>query len=189
MATIEKSDEIQDILIITPDVFGDERGMFVETFRQEWLPENAPMMVQGNRATRKKGSLVGMHYHLHQEDFWYVPFGTCLVALHDLREGSPTNGKSQTIEISGENHKGVYIPRGIAHGFLALTDMTITYLVDNYYNGSDELGVLYADPALGFEWPLDDLTVSERDNKNPMRKDIEDHLRPVAYDLYDVVPR
>ena len=188
MAVIEKSDLIDDVLIITPDVFGDERGMFVETFRQEWLPEDAPTMVQGNRATRKKGSLVGMHYHLYQEDFWYVPFGTCLVALHDLREGSQTNGVSQTIEISGENHKCVYIPRGVAHGFLALTDMTITYLVDNYYNGSDELGVLYSDPDMAIVWPLDELTVSERDKTNPLRKDITDEFRPVAKALYDVAP-
>lgn len=188
MATVEKSDVINDILIVTPDVFGDERGMFVETFRQEWLPADAPNMVQGNRATRKKGSLVGMHYHLYQEDFWYVPFGTALVALHDLREGSSTNGKSLTLELSGENHKCVYIPRGIAHGFLALTDMTITYLVDNYYNGSDELGVLYSDPELGFEWPLDDLTVSDRDNSNPLRRDIESKLRPIAKSLYEVAP-
>ena len=188
MATIEKSDLINDVIIVTPQVFGDERGMFVETFRQEWLPEDAPSMVQGNRATRKKGSLVGLHYHLHQEDFWYVPFGKALVALHDLREGSSTNGVSQTFELNDENHKGVYIPRGVAHGFLALTDMTITYLVDNYYNGSDELGVLYSDPEMGFVWPLDDLTVSDRDKENPLRKDIDPSLRPVAHSLYNVVP-
>jgi len=188
MPEIEKSDLINDVLIVTPQTFGDERGFFVETFRQEWLPENAPTMVQANRADRQKGSLVGLHYHLYQEDFWYVPFGKCLVALHDLREGSSTNGVSQTIEISGENHKGVYIPRGVAHGFLALTDMTITYLVDNYYNGSDELGVLYSDPELNFDWPLDDLTVSERDENNPLRKDIEPNLRPQYKALYDVAP-
>jgi dTDP-4-dehydrorhamnose 3,5-epimerase len=188
MAKVEKSDVINDVLIVTPDVFGDERGMFVETFRKEWLPEGAPEMVQGNRATRKKGSLVGMHYHLQQEDFWYVPFGKALVALHDLREGSSTNGKSLMVEIGDENHEGVYIPRGIAHGFLALTDMTITYLVDNYYNGSDELGVLYNDPELAFDWPLDDLTVSDRDKSNPLRKDIPENLRPVAKSLYDVAP-
>lgn len=190
MTNIENSQIIDDVLIITPQIFGDERGVFVETFRQEWLPENAPTMVQGNRATRQKGTLVGLHYHLHQEDFWYVPFGTALVALHDLREGSPTNGKSQTIEISGENHKCVYIPRGVAHGFLALTDMTITYLVDNYYNGSDELGVHFLDTEMAFDWPMsgDELTVSDRDKQNPLRKDIPAEIRPVANELYNVVP-
>jgi dTDP-4-dehydrorhamnose 3,5-epimerase len=66
--------------------------------------------------------------------------------------------------------------------------MTITYLVDNYYNGSDELGVLYNDPELAFDWPLDDLTVSDRDKSNPLRKDIPENLRPVAKSLYDVAP-
>jgi dTDP-4-dehydrorhamnose 3,5-epimerase len=126
--------------------------------------------------------LVGLHYHLHQEDFWYVPLGTALVALHDLREGSPTNGNSQTVEISGDNHKCVYIPRGIAHGFLALTDMTITYLVDNYYNGSDELGVHYEDSEMAFDWPLED-------KQNPKRVDIPENIRPVANSMYDVVPK
>ena len=146
-------------------------------------------MVTRRCSTRKKGSLVGLHYHLHQEDFWYVPFGTALVALHDLREGSPTNGNSQTVEISGDNHKCVYIPRGIAHGFLALTDMTITYLVDNYYNGSDELGVHYEDSEMAFDWPLEELTVSERDKQNPKRVDIPENIRPVANSMYDVVPK
>lgn len=189
MTNIENSAIIDDVLIITPQIFGDERGVFVETFRQEWLPENAPMMVQGNRATRQKGTLVGLHYHLHQEDFWYVPFGAALVALHDLREGSPTYGKSQTIQLSGENHKCVYIPRGVAHGFLALSDMTITYLVDNYYNGSDELGVHYLDEDMAFDWPMsgDELTVSDRDKQNPMRKDIPVEISPVANELYNVV--
>lgn len=189
MATIEKSDLIDGILVVTPDIFGDERGYFVETFRQEWLPLDAPTMVQGNRGTRKKGSVVGMHFHLYQEDFWYVPAGKALVALHDLREGSPTNGATQTIEIGEENHKCVYIPRGIAHGFQALTDMTITYLVDNYYNGTDELGVLYSDPEMNIPWVQDDLTVSDRDKTNPLRKDIDEKIRPVAHSLYDVVPR
>ena len=67
--------------------------------------------------------------------------------------------------------------------------MTITYLVDNYYNGSDELGVHYADPEMAFQWPLDDLTVSDRDKENPMRKDIPSEIRPVVNSLYDVVPK
>lgn len=66
--------------------------------------------------------------------------------------------------------------------------MTITYLVDNYYNGTDELGVLYSDPEMGFDWPLEVLTVSDRDKTNPLRKDIDAKIRPVARSLYDVAP-
>ena len=103
-------------------------------------------MVQGNRADRQRGAVVGLHYHLHQADYWYVPFGTARVVLHDLREGGPTDGATLDLDLSGDNHLGVFIPPGVAHGFAALTDMTITYLVDGYYNPADELGVAWDDP-------------------------------------------
>jgi dTDP-4-dehydrorhamnose 3,5-epimerase len=135
-------------------------------------------MIQANRADRRAGALVGLHYHLHQADYWYVPVGTALVALHDLRVGSPTEGNSETIEIGQDDHRGVYIPRGVAHGFYAVTDMTITYLVDGYYDPADELGVAWDDPALGFTWPSEEPTLSERDRRNPSRAEIPDHLRP-----------
>ena len=97
--------------------------------------------------TASAGAVVGLHYHLHQADYWYVPFGTARVVLHDLREGGPTDGATLLASTcSGENHLGVFIPPGVAHGFAALTDMTITYLVDGYYNPADELGVAWDDP-------------------------------------------
>ncbi len=178
MATITESPEIAGVLIVEPKIFADDRGMFIETFRQEWLPADAPHMIQANRADRSEGTLVGLHYHLFQEDYWYVPNGRALVALHDLREDSPTDGASLAIEIGAHNHLGVYIPRGVAHGFYALTDMTITYLVDGYYNPADELGVAWDDPALGFDWPNLTPVVSERDQKNPRRTEIPPELRP-----------
>ena len=75
MPEIVKSKEIAGVVVVQPDVHGDNRGCFVETFRQEWLPDGAPPMVQGNRADRKHGALVGLHYHRFQSDFWYVPNG------------------------------------------------------------------------------------------------------------------
>src|SRR5882724_10715142 len=132
MPQIQESDTIVGVVVVTPDVHGDNRGRFVETFRQEWLPAEAPSMVQGNRADRKAGALVG---------------------LHDLRASSPTDGHTLVLEIGEHDHRGVYIPPGVAHGFYALTDMTITYLVDNYYNPDDELGVAWDDPDLGVTWP------------------------------------
>ena len=90
-----------------------------------------------NRGNRQAGAVVGLHYHLHQADYWYVPFGTARVVLHDLREGGPTDGATHCLDLSGDNHMGVFIPPGVAHGFAALTDMTITYLVDNYYNPAE----------------------------------------------------
>ena len=80
MATFEHSEVIDGIVVVTPDVFGDDRGIFVETYRREWFPKGREM-IQGNRADRKAGAIVGLHYHLHQADFWYVPFGLARVVL------------------------------------------------------------------------------------------------------------
>ena len=179
MADVEALQEIAGVVVVTPTMHGDERGVFLETYRKEWLPEGAPEMIQGNRADRTAGCLVGMHYHRFQADYWYVPQGTALMALHDLRVGSPTDGASYTVELGPDHgHKGVYIPPGVAHGFWSVTDMTITYLVDGYYNPDDELGVAWDDPAMGITWPGSDPVLSARDQANPLRADLEDALRP-----------
>jgi dTDP-4-dehydrorhamnose 3,5-epimerase len=177
MATVTKSDVIDGVVVVEPQVFGDSRGLFVETFRKEWIP-GAKEMIQANRADRQGGALVGLHYHRFQADYWYVPFGRALVALHDLRQSSPTDGVSLTMELNGTNHTGLYIPPGVAHGFLALEPMTITYLVDGYYNPDDELGVAWDDPALGIAWPISDPVLSDRDRNNPKRSEIPAELRP-----------
>lgn len=177
MPVIEKSDTILGVVVVTPDVHGDNRGRFVETFRKEWVP-GAAEMVQANRADRKAGALVGLHYHLHQADYWYVPFGRAMVVLHDLRASSPTDEATLVLEIGEHDHRSVYIPPGVAHGFYAMTDMTITYLVDHYYNPDDELGVAWDDPALGVTWPRRDPELSGRDRSNPKRAEIAPHLRP-----------
>ncbi len=135
-------------------------------------------MVQSNRADRKEGALVGLHYHRHQADYWYVPFGRAMVVLHDLRASSATDRATLVLEIGEHDHRGVYIPPGVAHGFYALTDMTITYLVDHYYNPDDELGVAWDDPDLGVTWPSTTPELSGRDRTNPKRSEISPDLRP-----------
>jgi dTDP-4-dehydrorhamnose 3,5-epimerase len=135
-------------------------------------------MVQGNRASRQRGAVVGLHYHLHQADYWYVPFGTARVVLHDLRAGGPTDGATLSLDLSGENHIGVFIPPGVAHGFAAVTDMTITYLVDGYYNPADELGLAWNDPEVVADWGVTDPILSARDQANPSRADISSCRRP-----------
>ena len=161
---------------------GDERGLFVETYRQEWIPDAREMM-QANRADRASGCVVGLHYHLHQADYWYVPFGRARVVLHDLRVGSPTERKTEWFDLGARadgshDHGGVYIPPGVAHGFAALTDMTITYLVDGYYDPADELGVAWDDPEIDADWGVDDPVLSDRDSANPRGADIPPGLRP-----------
>lgn len=176
-ATVEQCEAIAGVYVVTPQVFGDPRGQFVETYRREWVP-GAREMIQSNRADRRAGALVGLHYHLHQADYWYVPFGTARMVLHDLRVGGPTDGRSFVLDLSGENHLGVYIPPGVAHGFAALTDMTITYLVDGYYNPADELGLAWNDPHVTADWGFNDPVLSDRDRSNPLREHIEPRLLP-----------
>jgi dTDP-4-dehydrorhamnose 3,5-epimerase len=182
MATVSESDVIAGVFVVDPAIHGDERGFFVETYRRQWFPSGREM-VQGNRGDRQAGAIVGLHYHLHQADYWYVPFGTARVVLHDLREGAATDGATLTIDLGRQpdgshSHRGVYIPPGVAHGFAALTDMTITYLVDGYYNPSDELGVAWDDPAIGADWGIADPILSDRDRSNPGRDAIEPRWRP-----------
>ncbi|MEZ5171878.1 MAG: dTDP-4-dehydrorhamnose 3,5-epimerase family protein [Acidimicrobiia bacterium] len=177
MATVTASDVIDGVFIVEPKIFSDDRGFFLESWRHEWIPGAEPM-IQANRADRTEGSLVGLHYHRRQADYWYVPFGRALVVLHDLRESSPTDGRTLSLEIGEHDHRGVYIPKGVAHGFYAMTDLTITYLVDGYYDPDDELGVAWNDPAIEVDWPNDSPVLSERDQANPMRADIPDDLRP-----------
>ena len=187
MAVISESPVIAGVHLVEPQVFGDERGYFVETYRREWIPSGREM-IQGNRGDRVAGCLVGLHYHLHQADYWYVPFGRCRVVLHDLRVGSATDGKTLTVDVGSvpgtpgvdHDHRGVYIPPGVAHGFAALTDMTITYLVDGYYNPADELGVAWDDPAIAADWGVAEPVLSDRDKANPVRAELPPDRRPHA---------
>ncbi|MEX0875549.1 MAG: dTDP-4-dehydrorhamnose 3,5-epimerase family protein [Actinomycetota bacterium] len=163
--------DIPGVVLVNLSARADERGRFVETFRQEWFPD-APPMVQGNRSDSKAGVLRGLHFHLKQADYWYAPYGRILVALHDLRRSSPTQGDSMSFEIGEGADLGVYIPPGVAHGFQAVTDATLTYLVDQYYDASDEQGVAWDDPDAAIPWPLADPILSDRDKQNPKRADI-----------------
>jgi dTDP-4-dehydrorhamnose 3,5-epimerase len=179
---LRPSELIAGVLHVEPVVHGDERGFFVETYRREWFPQGREM-IQGNRGDRVAGCLVGLHYHLHQADYWYVPYGRARVVLHDLRTGSPTDGATECfdlgVEADGTNrHCGVFIPPGVAHGFASLTDMTITYLVDGYYNAADELGVAWDDPAIGADWGVADPILSARDRANPRRSEIAPQWQP-----------
>lgn len=184
MADVQEIDTIAGVFVATPSLHGDERGVFVETYRRQWFPHGREM-VQGNRADRTAGCIVGLHYHLHQADYWYVPAGRARVVLHDLRVGSPTDGATwwtdlgaSAVDGQGHDHRGIYIPPGVAHGFASLTDMTITYLVDGYYNPADELGVAWDDPAIGADWGVDDPVLSKRDQDNPRRDALPADRRP-----------
>ncbi|MEW6153817.1 MAG: dTDP-4-dehydrorhamnose 3,5-epimerase [Actinomycetota bacterium] len=176
---VSPSPVIAGVTVVRPLSHADDRGRFTETYRRSWFPEGREM-VQGNCSDKTAGSLVGVHYHLHQADYWYVTRGTARVVLHDLREGSPTEGATLAFDMSrgGTDDIGVYIPPGVGHGFAALTDLTLTYLVDGYYDPDDELGVRWDDPALGAHWGVTDPVISRRDELNPLRADIAPDRRP-----------
>lgn len=149
----------------------------METYRRSWFPLGREM-VQASRSDKAAGALVGLHYHLHQADYWYVTRGRARVVLHDLREGSTTDGSTLVLELGEVSELGVFIPPGVAHGFVALTDMTLTYLVDGYYNPADELGVAWDDPDVGADWGVTDPVVSARDRANPRRGGLASAQRP-----------
>ena len=172
MPHIQESTLIKDVQIVTFEPFVDERGRFIETFRREWFPQRSWQIIQTNRSDSKAGVLRGLHYHFHQVDYWYVVAGRIRAGLFDMRFGSPTYGATQTIEMGEDNQIGLFIPIGVAHGFVTLTDATLTYVVDNYYDSQDEYGVAWNDPEIVVPWGVESPLISPRDAANPLLKDI-----------------
>ncbi len=184
MVEIRDSVEVTGVVLVDPVIHRDGRGSFLETWRREWIP-GCREMIQANRAERLAGSLVGLHYHRFQADYWTVTDGLIRVVLHDLRAGSPTDGATLCLDLGGNGsgqHRGLYIPPGVAHGFAALTDATVVYLVDGTYDPADELGVAWDDPAIGADWGVTDPELSDRDRANPLRVDLAVDMLPVFRD-------
>ena len=178
MAHMNESTAIQGVYLASLKPFEDERGRFVETFRQEWFPQRTWNVVQGNVSYSRAGVLRGLHYHRRQVDYWFVPCGIIRVGLCDLRRASPTYRAVQTLEIGDQNLMGVYIPIGVAHGFVALTDAILTYLVDNYYDDTDEHGVAWNDPDINLPWGITTPQLSPRDAQNPFLRDLPPESLP-----------
>lgn len=177
---------IPEVIIIEPKVFGDERGYFVETFRQEGFENFIGYRVnfcQDNESRSHHGVLRGLHYQLPpfaQSKLVRVIDGKVLDVAVDIRVGSPTFGEHVAVELSGKNKRQMFIPRGFAHGFVVLSETcTFTYKVDNYYAPSHDRGIAYNDKNLKIEWPLsaEALHLSEKDTKQPKLED--------ALDLFD----
>ena len=168
MPTITESTLSPGVLHVELRPFADERGRFTETFRKEWFPQRAWNNVQSNRSDSRPGVLRGLHYHFNQVDYWYVAAGRIRVGLADLRRSSPAFRRTTTIDLDAADNRGLYIPTGVAHGFLALSDVTLFYTVDNYYDGGDEFGLAWDDPdvVVGWQAPAAPI-VSGRDAANP----------------------
>ena len=164
---------IDGVVIARPAVFGDSRGYFMETYRQEaFVAGGIPaVFVQDNQSKSVKNVLRGLHFQKKypQAKLVRVLSGEVFDVCVDLRKGSPTYGQWFGEILSAENRKQLYIPRGCAHGFLVLSDSaTFAYKCDDYYRPDDEGGLLWNDPALGIEWPLTGKPIlSEKDLKWP----------------------
>jgi dTDP-4-dehydrorhamnose 3,5-epimerase len=174
------SSQIADVRTVQFRVFADERGRFMETFRKEWFPDRTWDIVQSNRSQSVRGVLRGLHYHHHQVDYWQLLEGKIRVGLADLRPHSATYRATEVIDLDASAPFGIYIPVGVAHGFYAQTQATLLYLVDNYYDGNDELGVAWNDPTLNIEWGIHDPILSGRDAQNPTLDAIAPSLLPKA---------
>lgn len=175
LAEIVPSDRIEGIVRIVPQEFADARGSFRETWRTEWVPD-APAFVQHNLSRRQAGSVVGLHYHRYQADYWVLIEGSLMVGLADLRTDSRTFQIAEQFVM--EPGQGVYIPKGIAHGFAALTDIAMTYAVDQYYNPEDELGVAWDDPTFAIDWGVEAPVLSDRDRAQPRFAELSPEMLP-----------
>ena len=169
---------IPDVILIKPRVFGDERGFFMETYRQTLFGENGfPAFVQDNLSKSQKGTIRGLHYQVGkpQAKLVMVPSGKVLDVAVDIRKDSPTFGKYVAAELSDENKYLLYIPVGFAHGFQVLSDEAIfQYKCSNYYYPEGERGVNWQDPDLAIEWDTSgNPVVSSKDQQLPRLNDVK----------------
>ena len=168
--------EVEGVMILEPKVFGDDRGYFTETFRQDIFEEavgHKVDFIQDNESKSSYGVLRGLHYQLppfSQSKLVRVINGSVIDVAVDIRKGSPTYGKHVAVELSGKNKRQLFVPRGFAHGFVVTSETAVfAYKVDNYYAPEYDRGVVYNDPDIGIAWGVDleKLLLSEKDMKQP----------------------
>lgn len=168
-----KQVEIQGVVLEELAVHPDDRGSFCEVFRSSWFPRcNYGEEIQLNLSRTAAGSLRGLHFHRKQYDWWIPVHGKVQAVLADLRTGSPTFGKTMCFHLSSGDSTCVLIPPGVAHGFLALSDVSLIYAVDRFYDGTDEQGVAWNDEELSVPWENGSPVLSDRDTKNPTLADL-----------------
>ncbi|KWU02497.1 dTDP-4-dehydrorhamnose 3,5-epimerase [Vibrio toranzoniae] len=174
--------KLQDCIIIEPKVFGDERGFFLETFQEERY-FNAGIkerFVQDNRSKSSRGVLRGLHFQKlkQQGKLVNVTHGEVFDVAVDLRPDSETFGQYESVILTGENKLQFYVPPGFAHGFCVLSESAdFQYKCTDYYDPSDESGLLWSDPAINIEWPIVTPLLSDKDRVQPLLSEIEYKIR------------
>jgi dTDP-4-dehydrorhamnose 3,5-epimerase len=175
--------ELDGVVVIEPDVFGDERGYFLETYNQDRYQEFGIKadFVQDNMSFSTKGTLRGLHFqHPHgQAKLVQVLQGEIFDVVVDIRKGSPAFGRWFSEYLSDTNKKQIFIPEGFAHGFCVLSDTAIfQYKCSDFYAPECEGGILWSDPDLAINWPMEALVVSKKDAKFSYLKDIAEDILP-----------
>lgn len=176
---------IKDVLLIKPKVFGDERGCFVETWQQERysrLGIRGPF-VQDNHSRSRFGILRGLHFQrkFPQGKLVSVSYGSVFDVVADIRKGSPSFGQWYGVELSHNNHWQLWVPPGLAHGFVVTSEIAhFHYKVTDYYHPDDEGAIRWDDPALNISWPVTMPQLSEKDMKAPSLDDYINNQQPIV---------
>lgn len=167
--------EIEDVLIIEPKVFGDHRGWFTETYSKEKFKElgiDIDFIQDNHSLSAQEGTLRGLHFQLNpraQTKLVRCTKGKILDVAVDIREGSPTYKKWVAVELTEENKKQLLVPKGFAHGFIALTDnVEVQYKVDEYYSPENDRSIRFDDPEINVDWGVESPILSEKDLNAPM---------------------
>lgn len=172
---------IEGVIIIEPRIFKDDRGYFFESFSQREFEEKVckTTFVQDNESKSSYGVLRGLHFQkppFAQSKLVRVIKGAVLDVAVDIRKGSPTFGQYVSVELTGDNHRQFFIPRGFAHGFSVLSEEVIfQYKCDNFYSPQSEGAIAWNDPDLNIDWriPIEEVVLSEKDSKHPKLKDLQ----------------
>ncbi|OIO10084.1 MAG: dTDP-4-dehydrorhamnose 3,5-epimerase [Elusimicrobia bacterium CG1_02_63_36] len=173
--------EIPEVIVVEPDVFGDARGFFLESYHEKKYREGgiAGPFVQDNHSRSGKGILRGLHAQLKrpQGKLVRVLRGAVFDVAVDIRKGSASFGRWVGVELTGENHKQLWVPPGFAHGFSTLSDeVDFAYKCTDFYDASDEIGIVWNDPDIGVDWRLREPVLSKKDAALPTLKEVAKRL-------------
>ncbi len=174
--------KIPEVILVEPQVFPDERGFFMESFKESIFKENGinTKFVQDNHSHSIKGTLRGLHYQKNpsaQAKLVTALKGEIFDVAVDIRKGSPTYGKWVGEILSEKNHKLLYVPQGFAHGFCVLSEEAdVTYKANNEYSPETDRGLLWNDPEVGVKWPIEKPITSKKDEQQPLLENIDNNF-------------
>jgi dTDP-4-dehydrorhamnose 3,5-epimerase len=173
--------KLDGVVLLEPDVHGDARGFFVETYRSDSWPELGidVEFVQHNHSRSSQGTLRGLHFQTEpgQAKLVRCPQGRVFDVAVDLRRDSPTYAQWEGYELDDESHRQLFVPAGFGHGFAVLSEVAdVTYLLSSVYNPATESGIAWDDPDVGVEWPVEEPLLSERDKQAPRLSEVADCL-------------